>query len=358
MTGLAAQDSSRYLCVLRALRSSCRFYDIHVHPYEILFDRFSYQDDPTPGVASLEGKSYQPPSVSPHFSFPEMAQFNDEARSQRLREISVMLLRKVYGSVGERVFLDQMELGAMDKVLLLPAAADSGGVARFDSRMRWVTRVYGNRDKFWIAGSIPPELGGAEIGAYAAALRAQYGIRAMKCHPVVSGIDLGSAAGRQWLELMLAACRELQLPLLLHAGRNNPYWGGSRGNFGSLEHLREINFSQAREPVILAHAGLHRCSMQEIRQEGLPMLQRMLRRHANLYVDISGIGFEPLKLVLQAVDGDRILFGSDALYVPQWEAVTMTMHALKELGMKVEERFVQFASINPNEIIFKEGLPC
>ena len=42
MSGLAPEQSTRYLALLRDLKSSCRFYDIHVHPYEVLFDRFSY----------------------------------------------------------------------------------------------------------------------------------------------------------------------------------------------------------------------------------------------------------------------------------------------------------------------------
>ncbi|HBG05115.1 MAG: hypothetical protein A2075_24185 [Geobacteraceae bacterium GWC2_58_44] len=358
MKGLGAEESSRYLSVLRALRPSCRFYDIHVHPYEIMFDRFSYDSESTvPGVQSLAGKSYTTPSLS-QFKFPEIGDVGDDSRSQRLQEISLMLLRKVYGSVGEQVLIDQMNLSAMDKVLLLPVAPDSGDAAHFESRMRWVKQLYGNQERFWIAGSIPAVLSGEEIRPYAGSLQKRYGIKAIKCHPVVSGIDLGTSSRKQWLELMLVACRELKLPLLLHGGRNNPYWGGIRGNFGSLGHLREINFSLSEEPVILAHAGFHRCSIEEIRQEGLPILERMLNTHSNLYVDISGIGFEPLKLVLQSVDGARILFGSDALYAPQWEAVTMTMHALKELGMKLEERFVQYASINPNRIIFKEQEPC
>ena len=84
------------------------------------------------------------------------------------------------------------------------------------------------------------------------------------------------------------------------------------------------------------------------------MLDKMLQAHPNLYVDISGLTFEPLKLVLQSVNGDRILFGSDALYASQWEAVTMTMHALRELGMALEENFIKFASINPRKTIFED----
>lgn len=355
---LGPEETLGYLSVLRALRSSCRFYDMHVHPYEVLFDKFAYDaQSADPGVLSLPGGSYSAPSIN-RFRFPEVTEVDDSPRSQRLQDISVMLLRKVYGSVGARVFLDHMDLSGMDKVLLLPVASDSGDAAQFDIRMQWIERHYPDRDRFWIAGSSPAALGGEEIGAHVASLKKRYGVKAMKCHPVVSGIDMGMDQRKQWLEMLLAACRASKLPLVLHGGRHNPYWGGSRGDFGSLEHLREINFSLSEEPVVLAHAGVHRCSVREMEQQALPLLKTMLKTHPNLHVDISGLGFEPLKLVLQSVDTERILFGSDALYVQQWEAVTMTMHALKELGMNVEESFVRLAGTNPGKTIFKDEKPC
>lgn len=354
MTGLSAGQCSEYLSILQTLRPSCRFYDLHVHPYEMLFDRFSYPPDTTrAGVLSLAGRCYLPPAAG-EFKFPETSEMGDGPRSQRLLDIAMMLLGKVYGSVGEPVFQDHMGLAGIDRALLLPVPLESASAAEFHGRMRWVKEFYGNDERFWIAGSVPASVPAEEIRCYARDLKQQYGIKALKCHPVVSGHDLGTMAGRQWLELLLLACRELKLPLMLHGGRHNAYWGGERGDFASLTHLREINFSLSTQPVIIAHAGVHRCSSREISEESLPVLRKMLKRHDNLYLDTSGLGFEPLKLVLQAIDSDRLFFGSDALYLPQWQAVALTMHALKELGMKQEEGFVQLASSNPGRIIFKD----
>jgi predicted TIM-barrel fold metal-dependent hydrolase len=351
---LGPVETAEYLAVLQSLRQSYPLYDMHVHPYEVLFDRFTYEDESTlPGVLSLAGKSYTAPSVS-KFNFPEMGDFNDDPRSQRLQEISVMLLRKVYGNVGEQVFIDQMTLSGIDKVLLLPIAAESSTPNQFHSRMRWVKRFYTDEERFWIAGSIPGAMTGDEVRPYVRALRRDYGVRAIKCHPVVSGIDLSTGMRKEWLEELLAACHESRIPLIIHGGRNNPYWGGSRGNFAALENLKDINMSLSGNPVILAHAGFHRCKTSDIEQEGLEILDRMLQQHPNLYVDISGLTFEPLKMVLRSVAGNRILFGSDALYSSQWEAVTMTLHALRDLGMAVEENFIQYASINPGNTIFKD----
>ena len=359
MKGLEPEQTAEYLGVVHSLRPRYPLCDMHVHPYEVLFDRFTYDEEEysRPGVVSLPGKSYTTPSAR-SFQFPEISNFGDDPRSKRLQDISVMLLRKVYGNVGGQVFSDQMALSGIDRVLLLPVAPESGTPAAFDSRMRWVKRLYGDEEKFWIAGSVPGALKGRELSSYVRTVKREYGIRAIKCHPVVSGLDLSGNPGKEWLELLLAACHESDLPLVLHGGRNNPYWGGSRGNFAALEHLAKIDMSVSQKPIILAHAGFHWCDGEGIRREGLPMLERMLQAYPNLYVDISGLTFGPLKLVLRYVNGERILFGSDALYSSQWEAVTMTMHALKELGMSLEANFARFASINPRKTIFKDLLPC
>ena len=354
MTGLTVAQCSEYLSIVQRLRFSCRFYDLHVHPYEMLFDRFSYHPDLSAAeVLSQSGKSYHPPAAA-DFKFPETSDLGDGPRSQRLLDIAVMMLGKVYGSVGGPVFRDHMELAGIDRALLLPVPLEGVGGVEFLERMRWVKEFYGDEERFWIAGGVPASVPAEEIRCYARELKQRYGIRALKCHPVVSGHDLGTLEGRQWLEMLLLACRELKLPLVLHGGRHNAYWGGERGDFGSLSHFQEINFSLSSQPVVIAHAGVHRCSSGEISEECLPVLRRMLSRHDNLYLDTSGIGFEPLKLVLQGIDLDRLFFGSDALYLLQWQAVALTMHALKELGMKQEESFVQLASSNPGRIIFKD----
>jgi predicted TIM-barrel fold metal-dependent hydrolase len=340
--------------MVRRLRASCRFHDLHVHPYEMLFDRCTYEPDPSrAGALSVSGKAYHPPAAG-EFNFQETTDLGEAPRSQRLLDIAQMLLKKVYGSVGEPVFHDHMELAGMDRALLLPVPLESASGPDFLDRMRWVKNFYGNEERFWIAGGVPPSVPAEEIRFYARELKQRFGIKALKCHTVVSGHDLGKMEGRQWLEMLLLACRELKLPLILHGGRHNAYWGGERGDFGSPMQYQEINFSLSDQPVVIAHGGVHRCSSREISEECLPILRRMLNRHDNLYLDSSGLGFEPLKVVLQGIEMERLFFGSDALYLPQWQAVALTMHALKELGMKQEESFVQLASSNPGRIIFKD----
>ena len=83
MKGLSPEQTSRYLSALAEIKRSCRIYDTHAHPYEILFDRFSYLQDPAAaGVLSVPGRSYAAPARA-HFAFPEIAEF-DSAEAQRL----------------------------------------------------------------------------------------------------------------------------------------------------------------------------------------------------------------------------------------------------------------------------------
>jgi predicted TIM-barrel fold metal-dependent hydrolase len=351
VSGLKPDEILKYLSIVQSLRQSFRFYDMHVHPYEIMFDKFNYNYNPSrPEILSMSGTSYKTPSIT-NFNFPET--YNDPIFQEpsRLQNISLMQLRSTYNNVGEQVFIDQMDLGGIDKVLLLPVASDSGDI---DSRMRWVKQFYTNEDRFQIGGSISGILCEDDLLPYVYAMKKKYDIKAMKCHPVVSGINLSVSDRKEWMEMLLVACHEMSLPLVLHTGRNTPYWGNERGNFGSLENLMTVNWSISKEPVVLAHAGFHRCSVSEVENILLPILHKMLAAHPNLYVDISCIGFETLKKVLCSVDIDRILFGSDALYVHQWAGVAMTMHAMSDLGMTLEESFVKIASINPCNIIFKD----
>ena len=81
----------------------------------------------------------------------------------------------------------------------------------------------------------------------------------------------------------------------------------------------------------------------------------MLQSHDNLMIDVSGLDFHVLVVVLRNIDADRIIFGSDALYYSQWSVVVKLLGALKEVFSDVEENFLKIMSINPSQAIFKEN---
>jgi len=354
VTTLSIEECSRFLSLVREIKQDHALYDSHVHPYEVLFDNLTYREaENNSEVLTLEGQSYTPPLVTA-YRFSEAGDFDETPRAQRLREISCMLLKKIYGCVGQPVFEHQMELSGIDTSLLLPVAAETTSMEQFNDRLLWVGRHYRDSSRFWTAGSVSGDVKTEDLQGVVAAQQSTHGIKAMKCHPVVTGIDLREFSRKKWVEGLLAACGGCGLPVVLHSGRNNPYWGGPRGDFAALENCQDINFSASRSPVVLAHAGFHRCRLTEMERDGIRILKGILDKHPNVYVDISGLTLQQLKVVVTLISEERILFGSDALYYPQWEAVALTLHALNQLNLPLEKYFLKFAHINPQRAIFQE----
>jgi len=71
-------------------------------------------------------------------------------------------------------------------------------------------------------------------------------------------------------------------------------------------------------------------------------------------VDISATEFEALCLILDNVDHERIVFGSDALYELQWKTVVKLMHGFKLMHKNYKEKFIQITSKNPLKLFRKE----
>jgi hypothetical protein len=114
-----------------------------------------------------------------------------------------------------------------------------------------------------------------------------------------------------------------------------------------------MDWGISNEPVVIAHAGAFQCGVTELEKDVFPIIGSMLRGNDNLFVDISGLCFRSLTMVLSEVDNDRILFGSDALYEPQWASVVMLMRALEGKEKNVEESYIRISSENPSRTIFK-----
>ena len=358
MKALSATEVSKHLSLVHSLKPSIKFYDVHVHPYEVLFDQFSYSFNlDQMNILSVDSNRYRAPRISDlklgnGLGESVMPLKNLLKRSLNVQKISLLRLRHLYGHVGEQVFSDQMDLCGIDAALLLPIASTSG---EFGTRMEWVKKHYQDKRRFRIAGSVPNTVEIATLKCYVSTMKKEFGIQALKCHPVVTGIDLRSTCGKERLEAMLDACRENGLPLIVHSGKNMTYWGAERGNWASLEYLQDINWSNSGEPVVIAHAGIHRCGIDEVERDLLPVLKKLMRLHTNMFVDTSSIGYQSLCKVLREVDHDRLLFGSDALYDLQWGAVVMLLQALEESGAIVEDSFVRIASVNPSRTMFREG---
>ena len=119
-------------------------------------------------------------------------------------------------------------------------------------------------------------------------------------------------------------------------------------------NLEKVDWSISTETVVIAHAGTYGHEPEEVENNILPRINKMLNRYDNLMVDISGIGSNILIQILKNVDYNRILFGSDALYNVQWLSIVVLLYTLEKVYKKVEEHFLQIVSLNPLKYILKK----
>jgi predicted TIM-barrel fold metal-dependent hydrolase len=76
-------------------------------------------------------------------------------------------------------------------------------------------------------------------------------------------------------------------------------------------------------------------------------LDNLLEKHPNLMADISNLEPPILRLVLERVSPDRLIFGSDALYVPIWKAWVRFLQTLQLLSKHPDDDLIRIASLNP-----------
>lgn len=351
MNVLDEKKVSKYLSAVKEISCAHEIYDVHVHPYEVVFDEFVYPfGSATRDVISLRDGAYRIPKIG------EMVLDRPPGKGKpmdtaSLKKVAMMGLRYTYGHIGSKVFSDSMELGGIDKALLLPVAPFHGGL---EEKMLMLRSLYPDRKKFWIAGSVPNTICNDDIGKYVIRMCKEFDIRALKIHPIITGIDLNSKNGKDRLSCILDACGKNHLPLIVHCGSRSNLFEYGRGGYALIENMREIAWEISKSPVVIAHAGLYQCDDPDRKDDVLKDMNKLIARHDHLYVDTSGLGFDSLTRVLTGLERERILFGSDALYEPQWAKVVTLMHALSRLREGVEESYIEIASRNPCKVVFKE----
>jgi hypothetical protein len=329
-----------------------RLHDVHVSPYEVIFHELSYRPDPErPGLHSLEGANYLPPAAG-------KLRIHDAAASDRLasraevpRSFSMLMLRKQYAHIGPAVLGDHMALSGIGKSLLIPVTRPG---ADPDEQTRMMFELYRDDPRFDFAYC--PRLH-ASLDQAAEELdraRALHPIRAAKINANIQGLDLSEAGVRAGLGHLLAACRAADLPLIVHGGISRLLPDPRGRRYASLERLATIPWGESGTAMVLCHAGLFGCPSDEVR-DLLPVLEGMLDDNPRLLVDVSGLAFSTLCTLFERLDPRRVVFGSDALYFPQWSAVVKVLLALEQLGLPVEERFAMLAGSTPQQCLWQEG---
>jgi len=347
---LSKMEIIRYLSIARSIKGKHNFYDMHVHPFEVVFKKGTYQKDQTSlGLYSTNSSAFSTPKISEVIVGRKDDQEIISAMIQR-PVIYRMKFSSLYAHSGPKVFNAQKNLSTIDKMLLLPVAQVEGNV---DSQMEDMKKMYATDKEFFFGWSVSNDLRDEDIYKAACNAMKQYNIFAVKQNLTQSEINISIVEGRQRLEHILETCTKLNLPLILHSGKSPLAKDKEVGQYGVIEILEKFDWSAFPCPVVFAHSAAYDYSPEDIKNHVIPRLNRMMSRCKNLFIDISGVDTLGLKYILDDIPTDRILFGSDALYEPQWQRVAKLLHALERSTKKFEESFLKIMSINSENNIFK-----
>jgi len=340
------RDVKKYLEAAKNIKNGYEIYDTHVHPFELIFNQFEYQANPNkPDLYGIKGAKYIPPEISSILL--STNDDKDSLTSKWQNKIFHLMIRRLYGHSGPKVFGDHMELSGIDKSILLPVTQPNEST---DPMMLLMAKMFGKDKRFLMSGVISNFIKNEQIKQKIKELIEQFGIRAMKFHPNVTEVDLNTSYGKERTEAILCACGECGLPLIIHGGRSSILKNTEAATYSSIYNLECINWGVSQDTVIIAHAGAYSCELQELENEILPRLNKMLLKYDNLMIDVSALDIEALTLVLKNIELERVLFGSDALYETQWFAVVKLLYVLSGMTADSEKDFIQIAAINPSRL--------
>lgn len=162
----------------------------------------------------------------------------------------------------------------------------------------------GHEDRLLAVGGVDPRLAADPAGELSRIVE-RHGIRALKLHPphqlfrpnaYRDGGDLPRLAE------LYARASELRIPVLVHTGTS--VFPGARSKYGDPMFLDDVAVDFPDLTIIMAHGG---------RPLWMSTCIFLLRRHPNLYMDISGIPPRSLPDYFPRLErvADRTLFGTD-----------------------------------------------
>jgi hypothetical protein len=150
-------------------------------------------------------------------------------------------------------------------------------------------------------GGVHPRFQGDIIGHVDDLL--EMGIRCLKIHPSHQLFPANAyVMGLETLGVLYRRCEDRGLPVMVHTGTS--IFPGARNRFGNPMELDDVAIDFPDLPIIMAHGG---------RPLWMDEAFFILRRHRNVWLDVSGI--PPLKLLeyFPRLEGirDRVLWGTD-----------------------------------------------
>jgi predicted TIM-barrel fold metal-dependent hydrolase len=335
----------KILDLLKEIKGAGRYYDLHVHPFEMMYAPIRYRTSSTDsGLFSAGSSEYLSPEIN-DLNLQEGMDISGGMNDKKLRaKVVVLNSRRIYAHTGPKVLGDQMELGAIDRALLLPIM---GNKVAADDQLSSMKEMFGDDGRFMFGYSLPGDIPNDGIADEVKRAATEYGVKALKIHPAVMGLDLSGNKAKDRVESILDASKKAGLKVIIHGGKSPDCANGQAVSYGTVENLQHIDWSLTPETVVIAHCGCFGHSRSEVREDVLPIMDRLLGRYSHLAVDTSGIGFEALCQVMKNIDSQRIVFGSDALYEKQWVAIVKLWSVLEQTVSNPEEELLRIASRNP-----------
>ena len=350
---LERNQVERYLEIIQKLKKSYTLIDMHVHPFDVMFNDFNYiNNSQCDGIYSANANNYVSPDIG-QLKISQLSDTGTQSLNSELRAKMAMLTsRRLYAHTGPKLFRDHMRLSGIDKTLLLPVvSADESD----NEQIKMLAHMFGDDERFALGYCIPNCIDNDEIGNVVKVASQDYNIKAIKIHPNITGIDIFSSSGKERIEFMLKASRDTKLPVIIHGGRSSGLRNPEATEYSTLTNLQHIDWSITNQAVVVAHAGTYGYDLSQITEEILPLMSKLLSQYSNLFVDISGLTFEEISAILRNIDTDRILFGSDALYNSQWGALVKLFYALQKSISDYEEVFLKIVSHNPSRLIMQDS---
>lgn len=351
---LSKEEIVKYLDCVKNLGKNYPLIDLHVSPFEVIFNEFQYFPNPKyKGIFSMQSAQYKPPSIEPlRIDSPRGKSLLKKNKTVPVN-LSLMLYRKFYAHIGPKVLLASMSLSGISKCLLLPVVQpNSDG----EEQHRMMFNIYKDDDRFLFGYCIPNTVNNKEILETVKNAHKKYEIKGIKLHPNIQKINLSTKKGTKRIENILEACRVANLPLVIHGGISQVIRNKNSQCYATLGNLSQFDWSITHTPVIISHAGLIGYSHLEIR-DLIQQLKRVLSTYNNVMIDISALDVSALHTVLNHIDINRIVFGSDAFYFPQWSAVVKLFYTLRKISPHPERDFIKIAYQNPlNSVLKKSGL--
>jgi hypothetical protein len=347
VTHVPRTEVARYLNIVRDLGATARITDMHVHATEVIHAGQRYAGDASSLLSVADAAPYRPPTLAPlRLSVPAAAvRMSPMARNR----LSQMLFERAFEHTGATVIHDQMDLSGVAHALLLPVATS---VAPIEAQMSVLSAIQNASSRVSLGYCIPSDVDSANISSHLAAAAMRWPIAAVKLHPNLSGIDLASDAGIDRVHSIIQACGELRLPTVVHGGCSPILGDSPAAGFAAIDRLAAIDWSVTRSPVIIAHFGVYGCGGHASHAADFGAVNRLLDQYSNLYLDTSGVAPDVVQTAMSRVDTRRLVFGSDALYMPMWQALASVCHALSGLHDSAAcDTLIEITSSNPQRIL-------